>query len=90
MSIFGWGRKSGRSDRRGSAAGSAAVARDRLTILLAHEGALGAKSDLLGLLRESIVAVICRHVTVRPDQIQMSLHRDASVSRLAIEVEIPA
>jgi cell division topological specificity factor len=90
MSIFGWGKKSGRDDRRRPASGSAAVARDRLTILLSHEGAIGAKTDLLGLMRESIVAAICRHVTVRPDQIQMSLHHGASVATLAIEIEIPA
>jgi len=90
MSIFGWFRKSDGKGRLRPASGSAAVARDRLTILLSHEGAVGAKSDLLGLLRESIVAVVCRHVTIRPDQIQMSLHRGASVSTLAIEIEIPA
>ena len=89
MSIFGWGRKS-RRNRRVSAPGSAAIARDRLTILLAHEGVVGTKSDLLGVLRESIVAVICRHVTVQPDQIQMSLHQGASASTLAIEIELPA
>ena len=90
MSIFAWRRKTDRSDRRETAAGSAAIARDRLTILLAHEGAVGARPDLLGLLRESIVAAVRRHVTVRPEQIQMNLHRGASVSTLAIEIEIPA
>ena len=90
MSIFGWWRKSDGKGRRRPPPGSAAVARDRLTILLSHEGPVGANSDLLGLLRESIVAVVCRHVTIRPDQIQMSLHRGASVSTLAIEIEIPA
>jgi cell division topological specificity factor len=90
MSIFGWGRKSGRNHRREATAGSAAVARDRLTILLAHEGAPGAMPDLLGLLRESIVAAVRRHVTVDPEQIQMSVHRGGSVSTLAIEIELPA
>ena len=89
MRFFGWGRKSGHDERR-IAQRSAAVARDRLTILLAHEGALGANSDLLTLLREGMVTVICRHVAVRPDQIQMSLSRRASVSTLAIEIELPA
>jgi cell division topological specificity factor len=89
MRFFGWGGKSGR-DERHIAQRSAAVARDRLTILLAHESALGANSDLLTLLRESIVAVIRRHVAVRPEQIQMSLYRRASVAKLAIEVELPA
>lgn len=89
MRFFGWGRKSGRDDRH-IARRSAAVVRDRLTILLAHESALGANSDLLTLLRESIVAAIGRHVAVRPDQIQMSLYRRASIAKLAIEIELPA
>ena len=58
--------------------------------VVTHEGVAGARSDLLGLLRESIVAAVRRHVTVRPDQIQMSVHRGATVSTLAIEIEIPA
>jgi cell division topological specificity factor len=89
MRFFGWGRKSGHDETR-IAQRSAAVARDRLTILLAHESALGANSDLLTLLHESIVAVIGRHVAVRPEQIQMSLYRRASVAKLAIEIELPA
>jgi len=88
MSIFGWRKKS--RHRPGTATRSAAIARDRLTILLAHQGAVGAKPDLLGLLRESIVAAVRRHVTVQPEQIQMSLHRGGSVSTLAIEIELPA
>ena len=88
MSIFWWRKKS--RHRREAATRSAAIARDRLTILLAHQGAVGAKPDLLGLLRESIVAAVRRHVTVQPEQIQMSLHRGASVSTLAIEIELPA
>ena len=39
--------------------GSAPVARDRLKILLEHEGRRSIKPDLLGLLRGEIVAVIC-------------------------------
>lgn len=44
--------------------------------------------NLLGLLRENIVAAILRHVTLQSKQIQVRMHREASVSRLAIEVEI--
>lgn len=69
--------------------GSAPVARDRLKVLLAHEGRRGAKSDLLGLLREEIVAVICRHVTVEPENVQVKMSRGAAVSTLAIDIEIP-
>ncbi len=44
--------------------GSAPVARDRLQILLAHERAARGQSDLLAILREEILAVIAKHVTV--------------------------
>ena len=70
--------------------GSAVVARDRLKVLLEYERVRGIKSDPLGLLRGEIVAVICRHVTVKPENVQVKLNRGATVSTLAIDIEIPA
>ena len=83
MSIFNW---LNRKYRRGSAV----VARDRLKVLLEYERARGIKSDPLCLLRGEIVAVICRHVTVKPENVQVKLNRGATVSTLAIDIEIPA
>ncbi|MFZ0669680.1 MAG: cell division topological specificity factor MinE [Pseudolabrys sp.] len=83
MSIFNWFNWRYRR-------GSAPVARDRLKILLEHEGRRSIKSDLLGLLRGEIVAVICRHVTVEPENVQVTMNRGATVSTLAIDIEIPA
>ena len=51
MSLFGW------INRRGSAP----LARERLKVLLAYERTLGANSDLVGVLREEILALIRRH-----------------------------
>jgi cell division topological specificity factor len=82
MSIFNW---LNRKYRRGSAV----VARDRLKVLLEYERVRGIKSDPLGLLRGEIVAVICRHVTVKPEDVQVKLNRGATVSTLAIDIEIP-
>jgi len=82
MSIFNWFNRRYR--------GSAPVARDRLKVLLEHEGRRSIKSDLLGLLRGEIVAVICRHVTVEPENVQVKMNRGATVSTLAIDIEIPA
>jgi cell division topological specificity factor len=82
MSIFNWFNWKYRR-------GSAPVARDRLKVLFAHEGRRSAKSDLLGLLRGEIVAVICRHVTVEPENVQVKMNRGAAVSTLAIDIEIP-
>lgn len=80
MSLFGW------LARRGSAP----AARDRLKVLLAHERTLGANSELLGVLREDILAVICRHLTIAPEHIQVNMSRRESVSTLAIDIEIPS
>jgi cell division topological specificity factor len=83
MSIFNW--LNWKRQR-----GSAPVARNRLKVLLAHESERGTRRDLLGLLRAEIFAVICRHVPVEPDKVQVKMDRRLAVSTLAIEVEIPA
>lgn len=70
---------------------SAPVARERLQILLAHErGVVGGKSDLVAVLREEILAVVRRHVSIEHDGVQIKMNRGADMSTLEIEVEIPA
>ncbi|MBZ6077547.1 cell division topological specificity factor MinE [Microvirga puerhi] len=70
---------------------SAPVARERLQILLAHErGVLGGKSDLVAVLREEILAVVRRHVTIEQEGVQIKMNRGSDMSTLEIEVEIPA
>jgi cell division topological specificity factor len=69
---------------------SAPVARERLQILLAHErGIVSGKPDLVALLREEILAVVGRHVTIEQDRVQVKMNRGADLSTLEIEVEIP-
>ena len=58
--------------------GSAPVARDRLQVLLAHERSARDKSDLLGVLREEILAVIARHILFEPDKVQIKMEREQS------------
>ena len=72
--------------RRGS---SAPIARERLQILLAHERGTRNQPDLLGILREEILAVISRHVPFEPDKVQIKLDRGKSVSTLEVDIEIP-
>ena len=69
--------------------GSAPVARERLQILLAHERAARGQSDLLAILREEILAVIAKHVTVEHDNVHVRMDRGATGSTLEIDVEIP-
>jgi cell division topological specificity factor len=79
MSLFNiWGRRS-----------SAPVARERLQILLAHERALIGQTDLVAVLREEILAVICRHVQVDNDKVQVAMNRGETVSTLEIDIEVP-
>jgi len=69
--------------------GSAPIARERLQILLAHERVARNQPDLLGILREEILAVISRHVAYDPDRVQIKMDRGRSVSTLEVEIEIP-
>jgi cell division topological specificity factor len=41
-------------------------------------------------LREEILAVICRHVPLPPEKVQVKMNRGAAMSTLAIDIEIPA
>jgi cell division topological specificity factor len=69
--------------------GSAPIARERLQILLAHERNARSQPDLLGILREEILAVISRHVSFDPDKVMIKVDRGNSVSTLAVDIEIP-
>ena len=69
--------------------GSAPVARERLQILLAHERIARSQPDLLGILREEILAVISRHVPFEPEKVRIKLDRGRSVSTLEVDIEIP-
>ncbi|MEE1657242.1 cell division topological specificity factor MinE [Microvirga sp. CF3062] len=71
---------------------SAPVARERLQVLLAHERTIvgGGESDLVAILREEIMAVIAKHLSVPQDKVQIKMDRGASVSTLEVDIEIPA
>jgi cell division topological specificity factor len=69
--------------------GSAPIARERLQILLAHERSARSQGDLLGVLREEILALIGRHVCFDPDRVQIEMDRGKFVSTLAVDIEIP-
>jgi cell division topological specificity factor len=74
----------------GRRAGSAPVARERLQILLAHERGMIGQPDLVGILREEILAVVSRHVTLDPDKVMVKMDRGKSVSTLEVDIELPA
>ena len=68
---------------------TAPVARERLQILLSHERLERTHSDLLGKLREEILAVVSRHITLDPNNVQVRMDRGGTVSTLAVDIEIP-
>jgi cell division topological specificity factor len=68
---------------------SAAVARERLQILLAHERTELGQSDLVLRLREEILAVISRHVTLDPDKVVVKMDKGTHVSTLEVDIELP-
>ena len=69
--------------------GSASTARERLQLIIAHERAENGRPDLVITLREEILAVIAKHVTVERDKVQIKLERGKGVSTLGVDIEIP-
>jgi cell division topological specificity factor len=68
---------------------SAPIARERLQILLWHERSACGQPDLLGRLREEILAALGKHIAVDQDNVVMRMDRGATLSTLEIEVLIP-
>ena len=79
MSFFGFVRRRN----------SAPVARERLQILLEYERRIISQSDLVAVLRQEILAVVSRHVSVDPDKVQVKVDRGAKVSTLEVDIEFP-
>ena len=70
--------------------GSAPVARERLQILLAHERKASSQPDLLAILREEILAVVAKHISLEPDRVHIKMDRGDPVSILEVDIEIPS
>ena len=68
---------------------SAPVARERLQIILAHERSATSTSDILVTLREEILQVIAKHMTIDRDKVRVSMDRGDDASLLEVDVELP-
>ena len=68
---------------------SARVAHDRLKVLLAHERAVVGRSDLVGVLRDEILAVIRKHICIDLDNVRITADRTDKISTLSVDIEIP-
>jgi cell division topological specificity factor len=68
---------------------SAPVARERLQILLEYERRMVNQSSLITTLKEEILAVVSRHVSIDPERIHVSVDKGDGFSTLAVGVQIP-
>lgn len=68
---------------------SAATAKDRLQLVLAHERTQRAQPDYIPRLRREILDVIGRYVPVDDDRIHVHYENSGNVSRLELDIELP-
>ena len=67
---------------------SAAIARERLKIVLAHERVSRDGPDFLPVLQKELIEVVSRYIDIRPEMIRINLGKSGDTSLLEINVEI--
>ena len=68
---------------------NAAVAKERLQIILAHERTGRSKADYLPALQRELVAVISKYVSIDPNDIKVNLERQDDLEVLEVKIELP-
>lgn len=69
---------------------TAAVARERLQIILAHERqGVNKGPDYLPQLQQELVAVISKYISVHPDDIKVQLDRRDNLDVLEVNIILP-
>ena len=70
---------------------TAAVAKERLQIILAHErsGRNSAQPDYLPALQRDLVAVISKYIKIDPNDIKVQLDRQDNLEVLEVKIELP-
>ena len=69
--------------------GSARIARDRLSLVLAHERAERSGGDFIARLKEELIAVICKHADIDKDGLNVTLERRDTLEVLKVDVVLP-
>lgn len=67
---------------------SAAIAKERLKIVLAHERAGRSAPDFLPRLQKELIEVVGRYVQIKEDMIRVNLGKSGETSLLEINIEI--
>ena len=69
---------------------TAAVAKERLQLIIAHErDGGGSTANFLPDLQRELIAVISKYVKVNPDDIRVSLEKQDRYEVLEVKIELP-
>ena len=68
---------------------SAHIARERLSLVLAHERAERSGNDVITRLKEELIAVICRHTSIDKDALNVTVEHRDSVEVLKVDLVLP-
>ena len=69
---------------------TAAIAKERLQLIIAHERSGGASTpDFLPGLQKELITVISKYVSVNPDDIKVSLERQGNFEVLEVNIVMP-
>ncbi|MBD3586590.1 cell division topological specificity factor MinE [Salinimonas sp. HHU 13199] len=82
MGIFDYLLKKGKSN-------SAAVAKERLQIIVAHERRKRTEPDYLPMMQKEIVEVIRKYVQIADDQVSVQLEDSDDCSVLELNITLP-
>ena len=67
----------------------ASVAKERLSIIVAHERGQRSQPDYLPALQKELVEVIRKYVNIDQDQVQVALENQGSCSILVLNITLP-
>lgn len=68
---------------------TAAVAKDRLQIIVAHERTRRNSPHYLAELEREILAVVRKYVAIEPDQVKVTVDRDSHTEVLELSITLP-
>ena len=74
---------------------TASVAKERLQLILAHDGASGKTPDYLPQLKADLILVVTKHLRLPPEQVESMINvvvetqNDNSSSLLELNIELP-
>ncbi len=76
-------------ERRKQERGSASVAKERLQIIVSHERSQRDGPDYLPMLREELLQVVRRYVTVDPEAVKVEVDRQEDHEVLELNITLP-